>query len=52
MDDPPTLDREGGKFQYSRAMKDMIEACLQKDPDKRRVPRSLGPSLARAGLTL
>ncbi|KPV74202.1 uncharacterized protein RHOBADRAFT_27670, partial [Rhodotorula graminis WP1] len=35
MDDPPTLDREGGKFQYSRAMKDMIDACLQKDPAKR-----------------
>ncbi|GAA5900519.1 hypothetical protein JCM8208_000522 [Rhodotorula glutinis] len=35
MDDPPTLDREGGKYQYSRAMKDMIEACLQKDPAKR-----------------
>ncbi|KAL9548733.1 hypothetical protein MBANPS3_005550 [Mucor bainieri] len=32
---PPTLDREGGKHKYSRAFKDMIDLCLQKDPNKR-----------------
>ncbi|CEP14946.1 hypothetical protein [Parasitella parasitica] len=32
---PPTLDREGGKHKYSRAFKDMIDSCLQKDPNKR-----------------
>ncbi|GJN90381.1 hypothetical protein Rhopal_003392-T1 [Rhodotorula paludigena] len=35
MDDPPELDREGGKHKYSRAMKEMIDSCLQKDPSKR-----------------
>ncbi|BGP41566.1 hypothetical protein JCM10449v2_005557 [Rhodotorula kratochvilovae] len=35
MDDPPTLDREGGKYHYSRAMKEMIDSCLQKDPARR-----------------
>ncbi|GAA6049113.1 hypothetical protein JCM3770_003892 [Rhodotorula araucariae] len=35
MDDPPTLDRDGGKHHYSRAMKDVIDSCLQKDPDRR-----------------
>ncbi|TNY20924.1 kinase-like domain-containing protein [Rhodotorula diobovata] len=35
MDDPPTLDRDGGKYHYSRAMKEMIDSCLQKDPLKR-----------------
>ncbi|CAO3631555.1 unnamed protein product [Mucor fragilis] len=32
---PPTLDREGSKHKYSRAFKDMIDSCLQKDPNKR-----------------
>ncbi|GAA5991205.1 hypothetical protein JCM10908_006586 [Rhodotorula pacifica] len=32
MDDPPELDREGGKYKYSKAMKAMIDSCLQKDP--------------------
>jgi serine/threonine protein kinase len=32
---PPTLDREGGKHKYSKAFKDMIDMCLQKDPSKR-----------------
>ncbi|GAA5880311.1 hypothetical protein JCM3774_006724 [Rhodotorula dairenensis] len=32
MDDPPELDREGGKYKYSKAMKAMIDTCLQKDP--------------------
>ncbi|CEQ43110.1 SPOSA6832_05008 [Sporobolomyces salmonicolor] len=35
LDDPPELDREGGKYKYSRAMKEMIDSCLQKDPKKR-----------------
>ncbi|POY73322.1 hypothetical protein BMF94_3657 [Rhodotorula taiwanensis] len=35
MDDPPELDREGGKYKYSKAMKSMIDSCLQKDPSPR-----------------
>ncbi|KAK4051975.1 hypothetical protein OIO90_004505 [Microbotryomycetes sp. JL221] len=35
LEEPPTLDREGGKYKYSKAMKDMIESCLNKDPSKR-----------------
>jgi serine/threonine protein kinase len=32
---PPTLDREQCKHKYSKAFKDMIDCCLQKDPTKR-----------------
>ncbi|KIJ68618.1 hypothetical protein HYDPIDRAFT_179692 [Hydnomerulius pinastri MD-312] len=32
---PPTLDREGGVHRYSRAFKDIVDACLVKDPAKR-----------------
>ncbi|GAA6032246.1 hypothetical protein JCM8097_007143 [Rhodosporidiobolus ruineniae] len=35
LDAPPQLDRDGGKFKYSKAMADMIDSCLQKDPSKR-----------------
>ncbi|GAA5933627.1 uncharacterized protein JCM15063_001365 [Sporobolomyces koalae] len=35
LDDPPELDREGGKYKYSKNFKEMIESCLQKDPKKR-----------------
>ncbi|ORY74093.1 kinase-like domain-containing protein [Leucosporidium creatinivorum] len=35
LDAPPTLDREGGKYKYGKAMKEMIESCLNKDPSKR-----------------
>ncbi|KAG6829282.1 hypothetical protein H0H92_005035 [Tricholoma furcatifolium] len=34
-DDPPTFDREGGTYKYSRAFKEMVESCLVKDPSKR-----------------
>ncbi|KAF9568520.1 kinase-like protein [Agrocybe pediades] len=34
-EEPPTLDREGGAFKYSRAFKDMVDCCLAKDPSKR-----------------
>ncbi|KAJ6627290.1 kinase-like domain-containing protein [Mycena sp. CBHHK59/15] len=34
-DDPPTLDREGGTYKYSRAFKEIVESCLVKDPSKR-----------------
>lgn len=33
----PTLDREGGVHRYSRAFKEIVDACLAKDPSKRRV---------------
>ncbi|TFK76797.1 kinase-like protein [Pluteus cervinus] len=32
---PPTLDREGGTYKYSKAFKEMVESCLVKDPTKR-----------------
>ncbi|KAF9229542.1 kinase-like protein, partial [Gyrodon lividus] len=32
---PPTLDREGGVYHYSGAFKDIVDACLVKDPSKR-----------------
>ncbi|BGP17810.1 hypothetical protein JCM10213_001689 [Rhodosporidiobolus nylandii] len=35
LDEPPQLDREGGRYKYSKAMADMIQSCLQKDPQKR-----------------
>ncbi|KAF8446161.1 kinase-like domain-containing protein [Boletus edulis BED1] len=31
----PTLDREGGVHRYSRAFKEIVDACLAKDPSKR-----------------
>ena len=34
-EDPPTLDREGGVYKYSRAFKDVVDSCLVKDPSKR-----------------
>ena len=33
--EPPTLDRENTKHKYSKTFKDMIDACLSKDPVKR-----------------
>lgn len=33
--EPPTLDREGGVFKYSKAFKEIIDSCLTKDPSKR-----------------
>ncbi|EIW86406.1 kinase-like protein [Coniophora puteana RWD-64-598 SS2] len=32
---PPTLDREHGVHQYSRAFKDIVDSCLKKDPSLR-----------------
>lgn len=34
-DPPPTLDRSGGAYKYSRAFQEIIEQCLEKDPAKR-----------------
>ncbi|KAI9298895.1 kinase-like protein [Neoconidiobolus thromboides FSU 785] len=33
--DPPTLDRDNSKHKYSKAFKEMIDSCLNKDPSKR-----------------
>lgn len=33
--EPPTLDREATFHKYSKTFKDMIDACLKKDPKKR-----------------
>ncbi|KAK0198543.1 kinase-like domain-containing protein [Armillaria mellea] len=32
---PPTLDRDGGTYKYSRAFQEMLESCLVKDPSQR-----------------
>lgn len=32
---PPTLDRESGVHRYSQTFKDIVDACLTKDPAKR-----------------
>ncbi|KAI7888765.1 kinase-like domain-containing protein [Mucor mucedo] len=32
---PPTLDRDHTKYKYTRALKEMIDLCLHKDPNKR-----------------
>lgn len=32
---PPTLDRSKCKYKYSKTFKDMIDICLQRDPNKR-----------------
>lgn len=34
-EDPPSLDREGGVYKYSRAFKEIVDSCLVKDPSKR-----------------
>ncbi|KAG5654040.1 hypothetical protein H0H81_008056 [Sphagnurus paluster] len=34
-DEPPTLNREGGTYKYSRAFKEMVDSCLVKDPTMR-----------------
>ncbi|KAJ7770846.1 kinase-like domain-containing protein, partial [Mycena maculata] len=38
---PPSLDREGGNYKYSRAFKEMIDSCLVKDPSKRPTAQEL-----------
>ncbi|KNZ79664.1 Serine/threonine-protein kinase fray2 [Termitomyces sp. J132] len=40
-DDPPTLDRDGGAYKYSRAFKEIVESCLVKDPSKRPTAQDL-----------
>lgn len=34
-DPSPTLDRTGGSYKYSKAFQEIIEQCLEKDPEKR-----------------
>lgn len=34
-EDPPTLDRENGTHKYSKAFKEFVASCLEKDPSKR-----------------
>ncbi|KAF8922251.1 kinase-like domain-containing protein [Mucidula mucida] len=38
---PPTLDREGGTFKYSRAFQEMVASCLVKDPSQRPTAQEL-----------
>lgn len=32
---PPTLDREGGEYKYSKAFQEFVASCLVKDPSRR-----------------
>ena len=32
---PPTLAQDGGAHRYSRAFKEIVDACLAKNPSKR-----------------
>ncbi|KAJ2920280.1 hypothetical protein MD484_g71, partial [Candolleomyces efflorescens] len=34
-EDPPTLNRDGSSYKYTRAFKEMVDSCLVKDPSKR-----------------
>ena len=34
-EDPPSFDRQGGVYKYSRAFKEIVDSCLVKDPLKR-----------------
>lgn len=34
-EEPPTLNRDGGTFKYSRTFAEIIDWCLNKDPSKR-----------------
>ncbi len=38
---PPTLDKKQCARKYSRAFKDMIDCCLQRDPNRRPTARAL-----------
>ncbi|KAJ3513546.1 hypothetical protein NLJ89_g2888 [Agrocybe chaxingu] len=38
---PPTLEREGGTYKYSRAFKEVIDSCLVKDPTQRPTAQQL-----------
>ncbi|KAG6910568.1 hypothetical protein DXG01_009518 [Tephrocybe rancida] len=40
-DEPPTLERDGGTYRYSRALKELVESCLIKDPSKRPTAQDL-----------
>jgi serine/threonine-protein kinase OSR1/STK39 len=42
LDDSPVIDREGGHHKYSKAFKELVDSCLQKDPAARLVTASFG----------
>lgn len=49
-DHPPTLDLQTSQHKYSKALKEMIDACLAKDPAKRpSAAELLASGLFRAG---
>lgn len=39
--EPPTLDRKKTKYPYSKSLKELVDACLQRDPAKRPSAESL-----------
>ncbi|KAG8947058.1 hypothetical protein FRC04_011238 [Tulasnella sp. 424] len=38
---PPTLDRDAGKFKYSKGLKEFVDSCLVKDPAQRPTAEAL-----------
>ncbi|KAG9016379.1 hypothetical protein FRB90_003088, partial [Tulasnella sp. 427] len=38
---PPTLDRDAGKFKYSKGLKEFVDSCLMKDPAQRPTAEAL-----------
>jgi serine/threonine-protein kinase OSR1/STK39 len=40
-EDPPSFDRRGGVYKYSRAFKEIVDRCLVKDPLKRPTAKEL-----------
>ncbi|KAI9225130.1 hypothetical protein BC828DRAFT_435749 [Blastocladiella britannica] len=47
--DPPTLDRDATKYKYSKAAREFVDACLQKDPSRRpSAERLLGHAFIKA----
>ncbi|KAK1232073.1 hypothetical protein PQX77_004791 [Marasmius sp. AFHP31] len=48
-EEPPTLDREGGEYKYSKSFQEFVESCLVKDPLKRPTAEQLLQSVFLKG---
>ncbi|KAJ8084343.1 hypothetical protein PM082_003112 [Marasmius tenuissimus] len=48
-EEPPTLDREGGEYKYSKSFQEFVESCLVKEPSKRPTAEQLLQSVFLKG---